>query len=225
MGRFLRTAIGIILLPMVAATARAFYEQFAYIDINFTQGQIYFLWGIAAYCLFQLLLIKPMFIYILGHECVHVLATWLCFGRVTSFNVSSKGGSVSTSKSNFFIKMSPYFVPLYSILLTLVYYVVVKTFVWGFLAKPYFMFLFGATLAFHIVMTADAAKTKQPDFIRMGHLNALIFIFLVNLVLISAVLGLLFESFSVTSFLKKSYAASVSYYIFIYNWLAGQFSK
>ena len=102
----LKTAIGIVLLPLLVSFSITFYEQFGNIGNIWTEAQVYFLWGVVAYCLVQLLLIKPAFLYVLGHETVHVLATWLCLGKVTSFNVSPQGGSVTTSKSNFFISLS-----------------------------------------------------------------------------------------------------------------------
>ena len=116
MHKILKSAIGILLLPLVAGFSVAFYKQFGNIEVAFTMGQQYFLLGIITYGLIQLFLFKPVYLYVLGHEAVHVLATWLCLGRVKSFKISSRGGSVSTTKSNFFISLSPYFIPVYAIL-------------------------------------------------------------------------------------------------------------
>ncbi|MBN1871806.1 MAG: hypothetical protein JW800_04450 [Candidatus Omnitrophica bacterium] len=208
----IKSVLGILLLPVVFAVASSFYEQFGFIDINFTKGQIYFLWGVTAYCLFQLILIKPVYLYVLGHETVHVLATWLCLGRVTRFHVTSRGGSVSTTKTNIFIKLSPYFIPIYAILITAAYFFIIKMFLWGFLVRPYYMFLFGATLSFHIIMTIDTIKVKQPDFAKAGHIMSLVLIFVINMIIIAGILGLFFNSFSFLSFLRSSYYSSVDLY-------------
>ena len=210
--KIIKSVIGVLLLPIVVAVVRAFYEQFGFIDINFTKGQIYFLWGVTAYCLFQLILIKPVYLYVLGHETVHVLATWLCLGKVTRFDVSSRGGSVSTTKTNLFIKLSPYFIPIYAILMTIIYYVIIRMSIWGFLVRPYYMFLFGATLAFHIVMTIDTIKVKQPDFAKAGHITSLALICIINVIIIAGVLGLFLNSFSFVSFLRNSYFSSIDLY-------------
>ena len=206
-------------MPFVASTSLALYEQFGNIDIFFTKSQQYFLVGIAAYCLIQLLLFKPVYLYVLGHESVHVLATWLCLGRVTSFEISSQGGSVTTSKSNLFISLSPYFVPIYAILLIIVYYLLNNVFSEGILAQRYFMFLLGMVLAFHIVMTVDTLKTRQPDLLKAGYLTSSVLIYVVNLVIISATLGLLFTGFSFRSFLNRTYFLSFDIYASIFKQL------
>ena len=215
----LKTVIGILFLPLVISVSTAFYSQFGNFEVIFTTAQQYFLFGIIGYGLIQLFLFKPVYIYVLGHEVVHVLATWLCLGKVTSFNVSSAGGSVSTSKSNFFISLSPYFVPIYSIIVVITYYIVNDIFLFGFLAKSYFMFVLGMTLAFHIVMTVDTLKTKQPDFLKAGHITSSVLIYVMNMTVISAVLGLLFQSFSFRTFIKSSYFLSIGIYKSIFNQL------
>ncbi len=219
MRKAFKTAVGMIFLPLVISVSLAFYRQFGNMEIVFTEGQKYFLGGIATYCLIQLLLFKPAYFYTLGHETVHVLATWLCLGRVTSFRVSSAGGSVSTSKSNLFILLSPYFVPIYSILLAVAYYISSDAFLWGFLTQSHFIFLLGLTLAFHIVMTIDTLKTKQPDLVKAGYLTSSILIYMMNLAVISGVLGLLFKSFSFRSFLNNTYFLSVDIYRVIFKQL------
>lgn len=216
----LKTGIGILLLPLLVSVSIAFYKQFGNIEVIFTKSQQYFLCGIITYCIIQLILFKPTFIYVLGHETVHALTTWLCLGKVTSFKISSSGGSISTSKSNLFISLSPYFVPVYSILLIIIYYVIKNIFVWGFLLTPfYFMFLLGMTLAFHIVMTIDTLKTRQPDLVKAGYLTSSILIYVINLVIAAGTFGLLFESFSFRSFINSSYFMSVGIYNSIFKQL------
>jgi len=206
-------------LPFIVSFSVAFYRQFGSIDVTFTVGQQYFLLGIIVYSFVQLFLFKPVYLYVLGHEAVHVLATWLCLGKVTSFKVSSAGGSVATSKSNLFISLSPYFVPIYAILLTIFYYIVVHVSILGFMAQKYFMFLFGLTLAFHIVMTVDTLKTRQPDMVRSGYITSIVIIYVLNLIVIGAVLGLFFTSFSFVSFIKNAVHLSIVMYKTIFRQL------
>lgn len=215
----LKTAIGILLLPFVTSVSIAFYRQFGNIEVIFTKEQQYFLWGIITYCAVQLLLFKPAFIYVLGHETVHALATWLCLGRVTSFKIFSSGGSISTSKSNLFISLSPYFIPIYSILLIIAYYIINNVFLFGFLTRPYFVFLLGMTLAFHLVMTVDTLKARQPDFLKAGYLTSLILVYVINLVITSGTLGLLFRGFSFRHFLNNAYFLSIGIYEIIFRQL------
>jgi len=217
--KILKTVIGIILSPLLIGVSFAFYEQFGKIEIFLTKGQQYFLGGIITYCLIQLFLIKPVFLYVLGHETVHALAVWLCLGKVTSFKISSSGGSVSASKSNLFISLSPYFIPIYAILLMITYYVMNNIFSWKLLTPLYFMFLFGMMLAFHIVMTVDTLKTRQPDLIKVGYLTSLVLIYVVNLTIVSGVFELLFKGFSFLYFLNNSYFISIDIYKLIFKQL------
>lgn len=217
--KIIKTAIGILLLPLLASFSIAFYEQFGNIDIFLTRGQQYFLWGIGTYCLIQLFLFKPAFFYVLGHEAVHVLAAWLCLGRVTSFKVSSQSGSVSTSKTNLFISLSPYFVPIYALLLIVVYYLINNVIFSGIFAPSYFMFLLGMALAFHIVMTVDTLKTRQPDLIKAGHLTSGIFIYIINITIVAWTLGLVFDGFSFRYFFNNAVYLSGTIYRSIFNQL------
>lgn len=215
----IKTIIGVFALPLVAAVSIAFYGQFGNIDIFLTKGQQYFLMGVASYCLMQLLMFKPVYAYVLGHESVHALAGWICLGKVTSFNVTSAGGSVTTSKNNIFISLSPYFVPIYAIVITVLYYVVADRLIEDVVVQPYYMFLLGATLAFHLVMTVDTLKTKQPDLIKTGYLTSGVLIYIINLLVISGVLHLLFTGFSYRTFLGNFWRESAGMYRSIFTQL------
>jgi hypothetical protein len=68
-----------------------------------------------------LLLPKPMWIYVFGHELTHALWTWLFGGQVKKMKVSSAGGHVVVSKTNFVIALAPYFFPLYAALVIAVF--------------------------------------------------------------------------------------------------------
>jgi hypothetical protein len=200
--KIFKTIFGLLLLPVAIGTARAFYTQIS--DISIFSGILRLIErGVLAYLVFHLLIIRPVYLYVLGHECVHVLATWLCGGHVVSFNVTPSGGNVVTSKTNFFIELSPYFVPLYTIILGFVY-VIMKSME---VSVPHmsfiFLFLVGATLAFHFVMTAEVLKLQQPDIAKSGLLFSLIVIFVGNLVVIMAVFSPLFR-ISFVNFLRES---------------------
>lgn len=149
-----------------------------------------------------------------------MLATWLCLGRVSSFRASPSGGGITTSKSNLFISLSPYFIPIYAILLIIIYYLIDKVFLWSFLIPPsIFMFLFGMTLTFHIVMTIDTLKVRQPDLIKAGTLTSSALIYIINLTLVAGALGLLFDSFSFQFFLNDTYFLTVDIYEAIWKQL------
>src|SRR6476646_4520188 len=67
------------------------------------------------------LFLLPIVLYVFGHELTHALWVWLMGGRVSRFKVGREGGHILTDKNNFLIALSPYFFPLYSILVIALY--------------------------------------------------------------------------------------------------------
>lgn len=218
-GEVAKTIIGLFFLPIVVSISVTFYKQFGVIGTPWSIEQQYFMMGVVTYCFIHLLIFKPSYIYVFGHESVHVLATWLCFGKVKSFKVSSNGGSVSTSKNNVFISLSPYFVPFYSILLAIVIYMANNVFLENSVSYKYFLFLLGLTLSLHIVMTIDSLKTRQPDLVKAGYLISAIIIFVINMIIIAGVLGLMTRGFSFTDFIVNAWNSTVEIYQRIYTQL------
>ncbi len=77
--------------------------------------------GAACWLVIFLLLPKPMWIYVFGHELTHALWAWLFGGRVKKMKVTSEGGHVVISKTNFLIVLAPYFFPLYAVMVVAVF--------------------------------------------------------------------------------------------------------
>ena len=215
-GEAVKTVIGLLLLPVVASISLTFYRQFGSFNSSWTVGQQYFMMGVAVYCFMHLLVFKPSYIYVLGHESVHALATWICLGQVKSFKVNSATGSVVTSKNNIFISLAPYFVPFYSILLAIGVYTANNVFLSTPLPYKYFLFMLGFTLALHIIMTIDALKTKQPDLVKAGYLPSGIIIYVINVIVIAGILGLMTNGFSFTGFMSDAWNVTAEIYKKIY---------
>lgn len=213
--KFFKTLLGIVMIPVLIGTARSFHLSIS--DVSLFSGMLRVMErGVLAYLIFHLLVIRPVYIYVLGHECVHVLATWLCGGHVVSFSVTPSGGNVVTSKTNFFIELSPYFVPIYTILAGAVY-VILKAMDKNIPnMSVIFVFLIGVTLAFHFVMTAEVMKMQQSDIAKSGIIFSLVIIFVSNLVVVMAVFSPLFR-ISFLDFIKNSYVFSMEIYRLVYS--------
>ncbi|MBD3427144.1 MAG: hypothetical protein GF409_07950 [Candidatus Omnitrophica bacterium] len=214
--KFLKSMIGILLIPVVIGFGRAFYVNVS--GISILSGTLHVLErGVLAYLLMHVMLLRPAYLYVLGHEFVHVLATWLCGGRVVSFSVKPSGGNVVTSKSNVFIELSPYFVPIYTVLLGPVFLLLE---VLGY-KTPHtvelFIFLVGFTLAFHFSMTSEVLRMEQPDIIKSGLIFSLVFILLCNLIVTIAVVSPVFDGLSFVGFFKESIEYSRDIYLLIYE--------
>lgn len=218
--KILKTLIGILLMPVAIGTAKAFYLIIS--GISGSSGALHLLErGILVYLLFHVLVMRPAYLYVLGHEFVHVLATWICGGKVVAFNVSPGGGSAVTSKTNFFIELSPYFIPIYTILLGLIYVIFDATGRGTAFPTGVFIFLVGATLAFHFIMTTEVIKMQQPDIDRSGLIFSLVVIFVSNLIITMAVFCPIIEELSFVSFIKDMVSKSIGVYQVAYGKVMG----
>ena len=203
--------IGILVAPVAFAVSIAFYNNILLIK-ELANSLNFFVWGIASYVILHLLLYKPTYLYVLGHEAVHAGVAWLFGGRIKSFKVSEEGGGVGTDKSNVVIELSPYFIPLYAIIITMVYFVIVSSYN---ISGRTFVFLIGFALAFHIVSTIEIMKIRQPDIVKSGYFFSIIMVYVLNIIVISVIFGLLFPSFSIKKFFIESWGVTKLAYIAI----------
>jgi len=135
--------------------------------------------GAGCWLAVYVLLPKPMLLYVFGHELTHAIWTWLLGGRVKKFKVSSKGGHVVVTRSNFIVALAPYFFPLYAILVVLVF--LAGHWIWNWQHfTSWFHLLLGAAYSFHITLTWHILKHNQTDITDQGYLFSAVIIFLGN---------------------------------------------
>jgi len=210
--------VGIILLPLVIPMTKSFYGQITNISIIDSRSHLYFSWGAVSYVIMHLFFFKPHYVYNLGHEVVHVLSTWLSLGRARNVKVSGEEGRVQTTRSNFFINISPYFLPIYTIILCVSYFLLSK-----FTDAPnysaYFIFFIGFTFSMHIIMTVEALRTSQPDLIKTGYLFSLSLIYVFNVLVAGLVISLIFTGFSFVDMMMQFFIETKELYIFIFRQL------
>ncbi len=192
----LKFVLGVLALPMAYGVTVAFYKNFILIK-ELAQSLNYFFWGIASYSVLHLLFYKPTYFYVLGHEAVHAGMAWIFGGKIKSFKVSEEGGKVATDKSNIFIELGPYFIPIYAIIIMLVYFVISASYT---INGALFVFLIGFALAFHIISTIEVLKIRQPDLLKSGYFFSIIMVYILNILVISSIFGLVFPSFSIKKF-------------------------
>jgi hypothetical protein len=210
------TVAGVLLLPILVGGARAFYNTLSALD-SFVDVTMILERGALAYLVMHVIIMRPVYLYILGHEGVHVLATWLCGGKVESFNVTPQGGSVATSKTNWFIELSPYFVPIYTLLLGPIFMIVRFTGVNPAELNQVFLFFVGFTLAFHFVMTTEVLKMEQPDIAKSGFIFSMVVIVVLNLTLTVGVFCPFFPGVSFIEFMKDMFTFSFETYSYLYE--------
>jgi hypothetical protein len=177
--KWCKTIIAILLLPVCVGAASALWmvlQASGGADTTWVP----FLAGAACWLTVYLLLPKPMWIYVFGHELTHALWTWLLGGKVKRFKATSSGGHVVVSKSNFAIALAPYFFPLYAVLVVLVFVAGHWYCDWRhYLA--WFHLLLGAAYAFHVTLTWHILKLNQTDISDQGYVFSAVVIFLGNI--------------------------------------------
>jgi hypothetical protein len=120
-------------------------------------------------------------IYVFGHELTHWLAAKLFRRRTSGFRVGVKGGSVRVERPNLFIVLSPYFVPLYSLVVVGVFgvYLAFANRAPDWLAFG-FQVILGATYGFHVALTMSALWVGQADMRIFGRAFSLSVVVLGN---------------------------------------------
>jgi hypothetical protein len=176
--KWCKTIIAILLLPVCIGQASALCLVFRGCGSADTTW-VPFLAGAACWVMIYVLLPKPLWLYVFGHELTHALWAWLFGGKVKKFRATANGGHVVVSKTNFLIALAPYFFPLYAALTVAVF--AAGHLIWKW--KNYlvwFHLLVGAAYAFHVTLTWNVLKTRQSDITQQGYLFSAVVVFLGN---------------------------------------------
>lgn len=180
MPKWLKFLIALLLLPLCVGAVKAFWLVLHHSGTGASVVWVALGGGAACWMVIYLLLPKPMWVYVLGHEFTHVLWTWLFDGKVKKMKVSSSGGHVIVTKNNFLIALAPYFFPVYAALVVSLF--VVGHLIWNWSAyMVWFHVLLGAAYAFHLTLTWHILKTEQSDITQHGYLFSGVIIFLGNM--------------------------------------------
>lgn len=214
MKRIIKLLLAVILIPACIGVVKALIGQIVAME-ELSPQQFYFLLGFICYLVIQVIFFKPIRTYIFGHELTHIVWSIIFGGEVKDFKVSKKGGSVLLTKTNFLINLAPYFFPIYTVIVLLIYYgagvfVDVKPYV------SYMLFLVGFTLSFHLALTFYALATKQPDVVKTGVIFSLVVILLINVVVIMLVLKIVTpDKIHLGKFFQESYTVMMK----VWDWV------
>jgi hypothetical protein len=176
--KWVKLIIAIALLPVCAGAARALWLV---LRAGYASDTVWvpLLAGAACWVVIFLSLPKPMWIYVFGHELTHALWAWLFGGQVKKMKVTSAGGHVVISRTNFLIALAPYFFPLYAVMVIGVF--AVGHLIWNWHSYlVYFHLAVGAAYAFHVTLTLHVLQTRQSDITSQGWVFSSVVIFLGN---------------------------------------------
>ena len=213
------TVYGFFLLPLAWVLSQTFFHAFKYATIDrglwreqefwfFALGSV--IWVLA---FFGAIRVSgkpwPLHVYVLGHELTHAVWVWLMGGRVLGKKMwSADGGYIITNKSNFWIALAPYFYPIYSLAVIVLYGVASlffnvadSTATFLFLTPlQWLFFLLGLTWCFHLTFTIWMIPKGQTDLSAHGTFFSLVVIYIVNLLLLTVSLIVVAPEISFTSY-------------------------
>ena len=188
--RWVKFICGLFLLPLSYILTAAFFSALTHATVHHFYRAHEFLCfsgGVASWLTLYFFLPHPLRVYVFGHELTHALAVYLAGGQVTQFRVGRDGGHIVSTKINTWIALSPYFVPIYSVIVIGIY----AGFSLFYDVTPYRNILYllvGATWAFHATFTVTMIGKGQTDLAYGGTFFSLLVIYLMNLLLLTFML-------------------------------------
>jgi len=180
--RLVRFIVGVLLVPLCLAGTRTLVSLVMGLDTGDQAVPYPLIALLAGFMLWQMIFIflpRPVRTYVFAHELTHALWGWFMGARVSKFKVSKDKGSVTLSKTNFLITLAPYFFPLYTFLLILLYYILL---IFWEVEKYHSVWLglIGFTWGFHLSFTIITLMQQQSDIKSCGYIFSYAFIYLMN---------------------------------------------
>jgi hypothetical protein len=178
----LKLLLGLSFMTFVYSSTLAFIKEFGNIPLKYQKP----LWeGLVAFVVVYFFVYEPAVVY-------------------------QKGQKILEAIFKFFaplVKVAPYVLPIYTILLICLYPIANFFFPYD-ETLVYFMFLFGFSLALHLVFGAKTLRTKQGDFLKANYIFGFTLVYIIDVLLFSLCLNLIFEKFSFVNFFNDAYKTS-----------------
>lgn len=193
----------LVLVPLATVTfftlSEMFWRAVSRVDFWRSEPLVFFVIGGLAWAAAWWAGLRPMHTYVFGHEVSHMLMARVFGGKIYDWGHSAKGGFVKTDKTNTWITLAPYLIPLYSVVVMALYVssgllldvheaLLVEAGPLSFRFKPawFFYILLGLTWWFHATYTCITVHLQQSDLTRNGEFFSMLLIFVCNLALLVA---------------------------------------
>jgi hypothetical protein len=191
---WLNTVFGLFLLIPAGLLTQTFFNSFQKVMERhfwateefwfFSLGSmLWLLWFAASMWMFAEP--RPVRVYVFGHELTHAVWVWIFGGSVHEFVAGPDGGYIRTNRDNFWISLSPYFYPIYSLFYNLAG--APWTFLWMTPLQIFFLLL-GFTWMFHLSFSFWMIPKGQTDLTRHGTFFSLVVIYAMNIALLAVFL-------------------------------------
>jgi len=199
----------LILVPLAVALVYNFpllFSQFQKISFIMVVSIL----GFFAFIIFYLVVGPPVKSYIIEHELTHIIFAILSGIKVKKVSLKNNA-HVTIEKVNLLIALSPYSLPLYTIIILSIYKFI-AVFYNSSLLSLIFYFIASTSLSFHVVSTIHYLKLDQPDLKRYGYFSSLVFIFIWSVVIMALLLAYMFEKVELISYFRRSFIYYVEFY-------------
>lgn len=221
MNKIIKFFIGLLLLPFVFV----FIYNFIPVVIEMLKNYhmtCAFLIGFILYCFIHKYLYNFSRPYVFAHEITHALAAWCCGYKVSDIKVNEESGATKVSDINTFVLLAPYCLPLYVIIIILVFYI--TSLFWADILayNRIFLGLLGFFMAMHLVHTYKAlTETEQSDIsLAGGVLFSFGLIAVVNLSLLLLLINFLFpDIISPLGLFKKVFFQTLDFWKISFSYL------
>ncbi|MDD5166628.1 MAG: hypothetical protein PHQ57_04505, partial [Candidatus Omnitrophica bacterium] len=147
--------LGICFLPFVYSISISFLSEFDLIEKSLGS---HFWSGVVSFLIIYLFILEPVKLYAKGQKLLELIF-------------------------NFFkplVKVAPYLLPVYTIILFALYWPLSLLFPGPGTTKT-FVFLFGFSMALHLVFSAKTMRAKKGDFLKGNYIFGFSFIYILNL--------------------------------------------
>jgi hypothetical protein len=157
--------------------------------------------GAGIYIPIHIIFRRLILLHVFGHEITHAIWSMMFGGKIKEIYVSGQSGGFTTfTKGNILVYIAPYFFPLYTIILTLVYLLAKEAY------KEIFLVLIGLSIAFHLLLTLYSIRKGQSDIKQVGVIFSLVFIYLMNCLVLGTILCVIFKDLSTLDYLSGGLA-------------------
>ncbi|MFA5310798.1 MAG: hypothetical protein WC355_00560 [Candidatus Omnitrophota bacterium] len=189
----IKLVLGVCLLPFVYSSTVAFLRQISHVGSSL---QNYFWSGVVTFLIVYLFIAEAGWIYEKGHRLLEVIFSFF----------------------QPLVKVAPYLLPVYTIIIFFVY-LILGLFINGRWLINYTMFFLGLTLMMHLIFSSKAIRLKKGDLLRSNYIFGFSFIYIINLGILAFFLNVIFKNFSFVNFCNTAYSIAGSIFAVIFSQL------
>ena len=173
----LKFILGVCSLPIVYASSQGFLSELSQVTKPLQDA---FWGGVITMLLVYLFVWEPVVVYTKGQKILEFIFRFL----------------------KPLVRVAPYLLPIYTLLIfavlvPLAYFF--KDLTW------YAVFLIGLTITLHLIFSAKTMRVKKGDFLKGNYLFGFSLVYIINLMLLSFGLSIMFDKFSFVNFCNHSF--------------------